>query len=80
MSYEASCEGSASTEDGSSVTSGAEDDQVAHADIMMRQLLLEVREGAGEEQTCPDLMTCMHQQLFSPGSGKSVAGGAGSRE
>ena len=47
MSYEASCEGSASTEDGSSVTSGAEDDQVAHADIMMRQLLLEVREGLG---------------------------------
>ena len=78
MSYEASCEGSASTEDGSSVTSGAEDDQVAHADIMMRQLLLEVRERAGAEQTYPDSMMCVHQRLFSPGLGKLAADGADS--
>ena len=47
---------------------------------MMRQLLLEVRVGVGEVLICPDAMVCMHQQLYSPGLGKLVAGGADSIE
>ena len=40
--YEASYEGSASTEDGSSIASGFDEEQAMQADIAMHQLLLEV--------------------------------------
>ena len=51
-----------------------------HAHIVTKQLVLEVREGAGEVHTCPDSMMGMRQRLFSQAFGKLIACGSDSRE